>query len=40
MPMGSTHLTQVIKEKGEKGDTEVGRGHGEEFREKEKEKVN
>lgn len=28
MPTGSTHLTQVIKEKGEKGNMEVGRGCG------------
>lgn len=39
MPTGSTHLTQVIKEKGEKGNTEVGRGCGGEYREREKEGV-
>lgn len=36
VPTGSTHLTQVIKEKGEKGNTEVGRGCGGESREREK----
>lgn len=39
VPMDSTHLTQIIKEKGEKGNTEVGRGCGGESREREKEGV-
>lgn len=40
MPMGSTRLTQVIKENGEKWNTELGRGCGGESREREKEGVN